>query len=138
LQINFIQKAIFLYIKKPITIYYHLFAITFKNLFYAETRVSRQSIPTVSVTMEAETQTEEEQVNIIEPSDPITPMNIENFAPGTDSMDSDVEIENHERQLEQTLLQLKMAKSVAEAKQFCTTDLDDFDDEEDDFEDFFE
>jgi hypothetical protein len=137
LQINFIQKAIFLYIKKPITIYYHLFAITFKNLFYAETRVSRQSIPTVSVTMEAETQTEEEQVNIIEPSDPITPMNIENFAPGTDSMDSDVEIENHERQLEQTLLQLKMAKSVAEAKQFCTTDLDDFDDEEDDFEDFF-
>jgi hypothetical protein len=27
-----------------------------------------------------------------------------------------------------------MAKSVAEAKQFCTTDLDDFDDEEDDFE----
>jgi hypothetical protein len=138
LQINFIQKAIFLYIKKPITIYYHLFAITFKNLFYAETRVSRQSIPTVSVTMEAETQTEEEQVNIIEPSDPITPMNIENFAPGTDSMDSDVEIENHERQLEQTLLQLKMAKSVAEAKQLCTTDLDDFDDEEDDFEDFFE
>jgi chorismate mutase len=32
------------------------------------------------------------------------------------------EIENHERQLEQTLLeQLKIAKSVAEAKQFCTT-----------------
>jgi hypothetical protein len=31
-----------------------------------------------------------------------------------------------------------MAKSVAEAKQFCTTDLYDFDDEEDDFEDFFE
>jgi hypothetical protein len=56
--------------------------------------------PTVSVTMEAETQTEEEQVNIIEPSDPITPMNIGNFAPGTDSMDSDAEIENHERQLE--------------------------------------
>jgi predicted nucleotidyltransferase len=26
-----------------------------------------------------------------------------------------------------------MAKSVAEAKQLCTTDLDDFDDEEDDF-----
>jgi hypothetical protein len=41
----------------------------------------------------------------------------------TNSMDSDAEIENHERQLEQTLLQLKMAKSVAEAKQFCTTDL---------------
>ena len=77
--------------------------------------------------MEPETQTEEEQVNIIEPSDPITPMNIGNFAPGTDSMDSDAEIENHERQLEQTLLQLKIAK------QFCTTDLDDFD-----FEDFFE
>lgn len=89
--------------------------------------------------MEAETQTEEEQVNIIEPSDPITPMDIGNFASGTDSMDSDAEIENHERQLEQTLLeQLKIAKSVAEAKQFCTTDLDDFDDEEDDFEDFFE
>ena len=52
-----------------------------------------------------------------------------------DSMDSDAEIEYHERQLEQTLLQLKMAKSVA--KQFCTTDLDDFDDEKDDFEDFF-
>jgi hypothetical protein len=62
--------------------------------------------------------------------------NIGNFAPGTDSMDSDAEIENHERQLEQTLLQLKIAKSVAEAKQFCTTDLDDFDDEEDDLEDF--
>ena len=45
-------------------------------------------------------------------------------------MDSDAEIENHKRQLEQTLLQLKIAKSVAEAKQFCTTDLDDFDDEE--------
>ena len=76
--------------------------------------------------MEAETQTEEEQVNIIEPSDPITPMDIGNFASGTDSMDSDAEIENHERQLEQTLLeQLKIAKSVAEAKQFCTTDLDD-------------
>jgi hypothetical protein len=87
--------------------------------------------------MEAETQTEEEQVNMIEPGDPITPMNIGNFAPGTDSVDSDAEIENHERQLEQTLLQLKMAKSVAEAKQFCTTDLDDFDDEEDNFEDFF-
>ena len=42
-------------------------------------------------------------------------------------MDSDAEIENHERQLELTLLQLKIAKSVAEAKQFCTTDLDDFD-----------
>jgi hypothetical protein len=40
-------------------------------------------------------------------------------------MDSDAEIENHKRQLEQTLLQLKIAKSVAEAKQFCTTDLDD-------------
>jgi hypothetical protein len=53
-------------------------------------------------------------------------------------MDSDAEIENHERQLEQTLLQQKIAKSVAEAKQFCTTDLDDFDDEEDDLEDFFE
>jgi hypothetical protein len=53
-------------------------------------------------------------------------------------MDSDAEIENHERQLEQTLLQLKIAKSVAEAKQFCTTDRDDFDDEEDDLEDFFE
>jgi hypothetical protein len=78
--------------------------------------------------MEAETQTEEEQVNIIEPSDPITPMDIGNFASGTNSMDSDAEIENHERQLEQTLLeQLKIAKSVAEAKQFCTTDLDDFD-----------
>ena len=78
--------------------------------------------------MEAETQTEEEQVNIIEPSDPITPMDIGNFASGTDSKDSDAEIENHERQLEQTLLeQLKIAKSVAEAKQFCTTDLDDFD-----------
>jgi hypothetical protein len=78
--------------------------------------------------MEAETQTEEEQVNIIEPSDPITPMDIGNFASGTDSMDSDAEIENHKRQLEQTLLeQLKIAKSVAEAKQFYTTDLDDFD-----------
>jgi hypothetical protein len=78
--------------------------------------------------MEAETQTEEEQVNIIEPSDPITPMDIGNFASGTDSKDSDAEIENHERQLEQTLLeQLKIAKSVAEAKQFCTIDLDDFD-----------
>jgi hypothetical protein len=78
--------------------------------------------------MEAETQTEEEQVNIIEPSDLITPMDIGNFASGTDSMDTDVEIENHERQLEQTLLeQLKITKSVAEAKQFCTTDLDDFD-----------
>jgi hypothetical protein len=41
------------------------------NLFSAGTKVSRQSNPTVSVTMEAETQTEEEQVNIIEPSDPI-------------------------------------------------------------------
>ena len=50
--------------------------------------------------MEAETQTEEEQVNIIEPSDLITPMDIGNFASGTDSMDTDVEIENHERQLE--------------------------------------
>ena len=78
--------------------------------------------------MEAETQTEEEQVNIIEPSDLITPMDIGNFASGTDSMDSDDEIENHERQLEQTLLeQLKIAKSVAETKQFCTTDTDDFD-----------
>ena len=78
--------------------------------------------------MEAETQTEEEKVNIIEPSDPITQMDIGNFASGTDSMDSDAEIENHERQLEQTLLeQLMIAKSVAEAKQFCTTDLDDFD-----------
>ena len=48
-------------------------------------------------------------------------MDIKHFAPGTDSMDSDAEIENHERQLEQTLLQLKIAK------QFCTTDLDDFD-----------
>ena len=48
--------------------------------------------------MEAETQTEEEQVNIIEPSDPITPMDIGNFASGADSMDSDAEIENHERQ----------------------------------------
>jgi hypothetical protein len=46
--------------------------------------------------------TEEEQVNIIEPSDLITPMDIGNFASGTDSMDSDAEIENHERQLEQT------------------------------------
>ena len=78
--------------------------------------------------MEAETQTEEEQVNIIEPNDLNTPMDIGNFAPDTDSMDSDAEIENHERQLEQTLLeQLKITKSVAEAKQFCTTDLDDFD-----------
>jgi hypothetical protein len=34
-------------------------------------------------------------------------MDIGHFAPGTDSMDSDAEIENHERQLEQTLLQLK-------------------------------
>jgi hypothetical protein len=59
-------------------------------------------------------------------------MDIGHFAPGTDSMDSDAEIENHERQLEQTLLQLKIAK------QFCTTDQDDFDYEEDDFEDFFE
>ena len=59
-------------------------------------------------------------------------MNIGNFAPGTVAMDSDAEIENHERQLEQTLLQLKIAKL------FCTTDLDDFDYEEDDFEDFFE
>jgi hypothetical protein len=50
--------------------------------------------------MEAETQTEEEQVNIIEPCDPITPIDIGNFAPGTDSLDSDAEIENHERQLE--------------------------------------
>ena len=49
----------------------YLFAITFKNLFSAGTKVSRQSNPTVSVTMEAETQTEEEHVNIIEPSDPI-------------------------------------------------------------------
>ena len=88
--------------------------------------------------MDAETQTEEEQVNIIEPCDPITPMNIGNFAPGTVAMDSDAEIENHERLLEQNLLQLKIAKSVAEAKQFCTTDLDDFDVEEDDLEDFFE
>ena len=47
----------------------------------------------------------------------ITPMDIGHFAPGTDSMDSDAEIENHERQLEQTLLQLKIVK------QFCTTDL---------------
>jgi hypothetical protein len=59
-------------------------------------------------------------------------MDIGHFAPGTDSMESDAETENHERQLEQTLLQLKIAK------QFCTTDLDDFDYEEDDFEDFFE
>ena len=44
-------------------------------------------------------------------------MDIGLFVPGTDSMDSDAEIENHERQLEQTLLQLKIAKSVAEAKQ---------------------
>jgi hypothetical protein len=56
------------------------------NLFSAGTRVSRQSNPTVSVTMEAETQTEEEQVNIIDPSDPITPMYIGNFASGTDSL----------------------------------------------------
>ena len=42
--------------------------------------------------MEAETQTEEEQVNIIEPSDPITPMDIGNFAPGSDSMDSDLKL----------------------------------------------
>jgi hypothetical protein len=50
--------------------------------FFPWTRVSRQSNPTVSVTMEAETQTEEEQVNIIEPSDPIILMNIGNFALG--------------------------------------------------------
>jgi hypothetical protein len=31
-------------------------------------------------------------------------MDIGHFVPGTDSMDSDAEIENHERQLEQTLL----------------------------------
>jgi hypothetical protein len=62
----------------------------------------------------------------------ITPKDIGHFAPDTDSMDSDAEIENHERQLEQTLLQLRIAK------QFCITDLDDFDYEEDDFEDFFE
>jgi hypothetical protein len=54
-------------------------------------------------------------------------MDIGHFAPGTDSMNSDAEIENHERQLEQSLLQLKIAK------QYCTTDLDDFD-----FEDFVE
>jgi hypothetical protein len=48
--------------------------------------------------MEAETQTEEEQVNIIEPSDPITPMDIGNFSPGTDSMDSDAEIEKKFKQ----------------------------------------
>jgi hypothetical protein len=79
--------------------------------------------------MEAETQTEEEHVNIIEPSDPIYYSNghYTFCSCGTDSMDSDAEIENHERQLEQTLLQLKIAK------QFCTTDLDDFD-----YEDFFE
>jgi hypothetical protein len=88
--------------------------------------------------MEAETPTEEKQVNIIESSDPITPMNIGNFASATVAMDSDAEIENHERPLEQTLLQLKIVKSIAEAKQFCTTNLDDFDDEEDDLEDFFE
>jgi hypothetical protein len=35
-------------------------------------------------------------------------MDIGNFAPGTDSMDSDAEIENHERQLEKTLLQLRL------------------------------
>jgi hypothetical protein len=47
------------------------------------------------------------------------PLDIGNFASGTDSMDFDAEIEKHERQLEQTLLeQLKIAKSVAEAKQF--------------------
>ena len=44
--------------------------------------------------MEAETLTEEEQVNIIEPSGFITPMDIGNFAPGTNSMDSEAEIEN--------------------------------------------
>jgi ribosomal protein L29 len=44
-------------------------------------------------------------------------VDIGNFATGTDSMDSDAELQNHERQLEQTLLQLKIAKSVAEAKQ---------------------
>jgi hypothetical protein len=32
-------------------------------------------------------------------------MDIVNFASGTDSMDSDAEIENHERRLEQTLLE---------------------------------
>jgi hypothetical protein len=70
----------------------------YRAAWSAGTRVSRQSNPTVSVTMEAETQTEEEQVNIIEPrSGPITPMDIGNFAPGTDSLGSDAEIENHER-----------------------------------------
>ena len=59
-------------------------------------------------------------------------MDIGHFAPDTDSIESDAEIEDHERQIEQTLIQLKIAK------QFCTTDLDDFDYEEDDFEDFFE
>jgi hypothetical protein len=61
------------------------------------------------------------QVNIIEPSDPITPMDIGNFASGTDSMDSDAEIENHERQLEQTLLeQLKTGNQQIFLK-FCFT-----------------
>ena len=83
--------------------------------------------------MEADNQTEEEQVNIIEPSDPINYSNGHwtfcswhwfyglwcwNWKPWkTDRTD---------------LLQLKIAK------QFCTTDLYDFDYEEDDFEDFFE
>ena len=68
--------------------------------------------------MEAETQTEEEQVNIIEPSDPITPLDIGNFASGTDSMG--LWCWNWKSWK-------TVAKSVAEAKQFCTTDLDDFD-----------
>jgi hypothetical protein len=43
-------------------------------------------------------------------------MNIGHFAPGTDSMDSDTEIKNHERQLEQTLLQLKIHRISARSK----------------------
>jgi hypothetical protein len=35
-------------------------------------------------------------------------MDIGHFAPGTVAMDSDAEIENHERPLEQTLLPLKL------------------------------
>ena len=77
--------------------------------------------------MEAETQTEEEQVNIIEPSDPITPMGIEILLLALILWTLMLKLKTM-KELEQTLLeQLKIAKSVAEAKQFCTTDLDDFD-----------
>jgi hypothetical protein len=61
-------------------------------------------------------QTEEEQVNIIETSDPITPMYIGNFASGTDSMDSDAEIENHERQLVKQGTNIYFSNSVSLGK----------------------